>query len=251
MTIAKPAMLLSLFAVCASSLAAQTPSRALAEGVYTEAQAKRGEALYGRWCSSCHAPDLCGIRDARTGYVTASGLVISGSPALRGDQFRANWNELTLKALFDRIRSSMPQNAPGSLSRQETADILGFVLASNAYPAGIHELPTVGATLDEVTIVAYCVACNSATPITLVEGRRTTVSLGSLTLVELPNEPRYSNGPGGGGGLTLERREGQKYWYRAVAPGPAVLVVGPQTKPGECISCATLHYFVDVVSRPH
>ena len=34
----------------------------------------------------------------------------------------------------------MPQNAPGSLSRQQNADILAFILKVNQFPAGKTEL---------------------------------------------------------------------------------------------------------------
>ena len=30
------------------------------DGIYTEAQAKRGEPLYAQYCASCHGPDLAG-----------------------------------------------------------------------------------------------------------------------------------------------------------------------------------------------
>ena len=40
----------------------------------------------------------------------------------------------------ERMRISMPQNAPGSLSRQENADILAHILNKGNYPAGQTEL---------------------------------------------------------------------------------------------------------------
>ncbi len=42
--------------------------------------------------------------------------------------------------LFERIRTTMPLNNPGVLSRDQYADILAFVLKSNGYPAGEREL---------------------------------------------------------------------------------------------------------------
>jgi quinoprotein glucose dehydrogenase len=97
------------------------------DGVYTEAQAKRGEGLYSQYCASCHGPELTGGEMA---------------PGLTGGEFRANWNDLSVGDLFERIRVSMPQNAPGSLSRQQDADILAFVLLKGGFPAGQAELPT-------------------------------------------------------------------------------------------------------------
>jgi len=103
---------------------AQT-SRTVWDGVYTEDQAKRGEGVYAKECASCHGSELTGGESA---------------PALAGDSFFANWNGLTLGDLFERIRVSMPQNAPGSLSRQQNADILAFILKVNQFPTGKTEL---------------------------------------------------------------------------------------------------------------
>jgi mono/diheme cytochrome c family protein len=97
------------------------------DGVYTEAQAKRGEALYGQYCASCHGPDLAGGEMA---------------PGLTGGEFTANWNDLTLGDLYERIRISMPQNAPGSLTRQQNSDILSYILNKMKMPAGSAELST-------------------------------------------------------------------------------------------------------------
>jgi S-disulfanyl-L-cysteine oxidoreductase SoxD len=96
------------------------------DGAYTATQAHRGESLYSQYCTMCHGPDLLGGEMA---------------PPLIGGTFQANWNELTLGDLFDRIRISMPQNAPGSLSRQQYADILSYLLSKDGYPAGQSELP--------------------------------------------------------------------------------------------------------------
>lgn len=103
---------------------AQT-TRSVWDGVYTDDQAKRGEGFYAKECASCHGTELTGGEAA---------------PPLAGDAFFANWNGLTVGDLFERIRISMPQNSPGSLSRQENADILAFILKVNQFPSGKAEL---------------------------------------------------------------------------------------------------------------
>jgi mono/diheme cytochrome c family protein len=95
------------------------------DGVYTEDQAKRGEGFYSQYCASCHGPDLAGGEMA---------------PGLTGGEFTSNWNDLSLGELFERMRISMPQNAPGSLTRQQNADILAFVLSKGNFPTGTTEL---------------------------------------------------------------------------------------------------------------
>ena len=95
------------------------------DGVYTEEQAKRGEALYQKECQGCHGVALAGGES---------------SPALTGGAFLSNWNGLRLGDLFERIRKTMPQNVPGKLNRQQNADVLAFVLSANKFPGGKMEL---------------------------------------------------------------------------------------------------------------
>jgi mono/diheme cytochrome c family protein len=109
------------------------------DGVYTEEQAKRGEGFYSQYCASCHGPDLTGGEMA---------------PGLTGGEFSSNWNDLSLGELFERIRISMPQNAPGSLSRQQNSDILAFVLYKGNFPAGTAELPTQTDVLNTIKFMA-------------------------------------------------------------------------------------------------
>ena len=112
--------------ICALRAQEPPPSeRSVWDGVYTEEQAKRGEAAYQKQCAACHGDTLAGRESA---------------PPLTGGAFMANWNGLTLGDLFERVRKTMPQNAPGKLSRQQNADILAFVLSFNKFPAGKTEL---------------------------------------------------------------------------------------------------------------
>jgi len=118
---------LGAFGAVGATVTLQAQQKTQWDGVYTEDQAKRGEPLYAEKCSSCHGPDMNGGEMA---------------PGLTGGEFQANWNDLTLGDLFERMRISMPQNNPGSLSRQQNADILAAILKKGNYPAGKAELPT-------------------------------------------------------------------------------------------------------------
>lgn len=109
------------------------------DGVYTEEQAKRGEALYYERCGACHGPSLEG------GDMT---------PPLVGGTFTSTWNDLALSELFERIRITMPLDRPSTLSRQQTADVLSFLLKSNKWPAGQAELPRELEPLKEIQIQA-------------------------------------------------------------------------------------------------
>ena len=72
---------------------------------------------------------------------------------LTGGEFASNWNDLSLGELFERIRISMPQNSPGSLSRQQNADILAYILSKASVPAGSTELPTQTEILNGIKFV--------------------------------------------------------------------------------------------------
>src|SRR5215471_9957650 len=89
--------------------------RTVLDGVYTEAQARRGEAQYQDNCSGCHGETL----DGRT------------MGALRGEKFLDRWREDSLEFLFDHIKSRMPAGAPGSLSEGAYLDILAFMVEAN------------------------------------------------------------------------------------------------------------------------
>lgn len=106
-------------------------------GVYTDAQGKRGEGTANQRCTACHGTDLSGGE---------------AGPALVGLEFLGNWNQQSLGDLFDRIHSTMPADAPGSLSLQDTADIVSRILQLNKFPAGQKELPTDMNALGQIKI---------------------------------------------------------------------------------------------------
>jgi mono/diheme cytochrome c family protein len=119
------------------ALTAQQPARTTNDGIFTAEQAKRGEVLYQFICSSCHGATLTGIEAA---------------PPLSGATFGASWSGASVADLFDRIHVSMPQDKPGSLSRQQTADVVAYILNFNRAPAGKTELPGDAEPLKAITI---------------------------------------------------------------------------------------------------
>ena len=123
------AILITGATLAASALALAQPVRTIWDGVYNEAQAARGEQLYAAHCSRCHGNTLAGMEAA---------------PALTGTTFYSNWEGETLQALFDRIRTSMPPDKPGSVSRAQIADILAHVLRVGGFPAGQMPLDAQG-----------------------------------------------------------------------------------------------------------
>jgi mono/diheme cytochrome c family protein len=96
------------------------------DGVYSDAQAARGKAIYSDVCAVCHADNLYGTELA---------------PSLRSAALTLRWGNRPLAQLFEYILSSMPLNSPGGLRRQQNADILAFILQEGKFPAGSGELP--------------------------------------------------------------------------------------------------------------
>ena len=127
-----------LWVISAGVVLAQQPA-SVWDGVYTTEQADRGKAVYGKECASCHGAALDGS---------------GAAPPLAGADFKSNWNGQTAGDLFDKMQATMPADQPGRLSREQTADILAFLLASNGFPAGSKELPSDPALLAKIRFEA-------------------------------------------------------------------------------------------------
>ena len=119
--------------VASISLQAQA-ARTLQDGVFSDAQASRGQAVYAQQCAACHGPDLTGSAQA---------------PPLEGPSFRFKWRQEPLSALFIKVRYTMPPKAPANappnpadeptLTAEQSADLVAHILESNRFPAGQAE----------------------------------------------------------------------------------------------------------------
>jgi mono/diheme cytochrome c family protein len=110
-------------------------SQTVRQGVYTEAQATRGQGIYKEKCASCHGDTLGG----RMG------------PALTGNDFLSVWSQEPLFDLASKIRSTMPQTDPGTLTWQQTADVVAYILQAAKFPAGRAELRGDEAAMKEIS----------------------------------------------------------------------------------------------------
>jgi cytochrome c len=122
------------------SVAAAQGQKTIWDKVYTAEQAARGEKLYADNCAMCHGESLGGVEMA---------------PPLAGDVFNSNWEGVALSDLFERMRTSMPQNKPGSLSRAQNADILAHMLKVGNFPAGDIPLDGQASALTQIKFVTY------------------------------------------------------------------------------------------------
>lgn len=84
-----------------------------ASGVYTAAQAARGEQTYMNACVSCHP----------IGTYAA-------------EAFRDKWNGAPLSRLFDVVTDTMPKTEPGSLDTQDYIHVISYILKINGAPPG-------------------------------------------------------------------------------------------------------------------
>ena len=111
------------------------PPRTLLDGVYSEAQSRRGEAIYFATCVKCHRPEM-----------TGSQIV----PPLIGQTFLGRWSRRTAGDLFEWVRTSMPPGHDVALSPQDYADVLAYVFSRNEFPPGRDEMAADFATLRRI-----------------------------------------------------------------------------------------------------
>ena len=128
------------------SIDAQTPPT-VQDGVFSDAQATRGQTLYTQRCAACHGPTLEGAQ----------------APPLAGSEFTSKWRREPLSALFIKIRYTMPPTAPPTappttptgttapaLTPEQGADLVAHVLRTNGFPAGKSDFPATDATTSRV-----------------------------------------------------------------------------------------------------
>jgi mono/diheme cytochrome c family protein len=97
----------------------QTPAAPAASPVtYTEEQAGRGGEVFSRVCLSCHS-----------------------RKDVSNPDFRVKWNGRSALDFLELVRSTMPQDDPGSLERTVYVNITAYVAKLNGIAAGSVPLP--------------------------------------------------------------------------------------------------------------
>ncbi len=104
------------------------PTRSVQDSVYTEEQARRGEELMEDVCGACHMAD----------WFTGT--------------FLQSWAGTKVSALYEVIRTTMPEDRPGALKRQQYADVLAYIFELNGLPPGQDELAATKGALGEILI---------------------------------------------------------------------------------------------------
>lgn len=109
---------------CAGSFAESLTTQ---DGVYTEAQAKRGEKVYEEHCKACHIPEFYQAK------------------------FQV-WNNQPLSALYDTVSFSMPESNPGGLALQDYTDVMAYIFSLLDYPTGEQELSHSDGSMNSITV---------------------------------------------------------------------------------------------------
>ena len=93
-------------------------TRNASAGVYTDAQARRGQSLFGDNCTGCH-----------------------NAGSQRGEAFAKRWRGTLLSDLYAVLTDTMPKDTPGSLEPRERVDVIAYLLKINDVSPGDAELP--------------------------------------------------------------------------------------------------------------
>src|ERR1700758_5302866 len=93
-----------------TTVSAQERPKNVRQGVFTADQAQRGKSGYEGVCARCHGVPLTGSQ--------------GNGPTLKGAAFLAHWDRDTLGSLWVKIRDTMPQGAPGTLTDEVKIQIL-------------------------------------------------------------------------------------------------------------------------------
>jgi mono/diheme cytochrome c family protein len=110
--------------------AAQDGGRTLRDGVFSPAQASRGERLFDSICANCHEI---------TEFTAAGAYLeeVDGKP---------------LWETFEYVWSEMPEDEPSSLDPEDYAAVLAYIFSVYGMPSGAVDLPTDEKSLKAITI---------------------------------------------------------------------------------------------------
>lgn len=120
------ALMTMVLASVAAADAGAAPT-ALLQGVYTEAQAESGKALFDQNCATCHNAD----------FYKATFQTWRGQPA---------------QYLFEQVMSAMPADKPGALLDKEYEDVFAYVINILGFPAGDTRLDYASGMMMDIKI---------------------------------------------------------------------------------------------------
>ena len=117
-------------------------TRTATDGVYTDAQAKRGQDIFTERCVACHGRSLEGLE----------------GPPLTGDPFIKAWGNQPLSELVTKIQNTMPDDNPGTLTKEQSTDLVSYILQTAKFPSGRNELAADDVLLTQVRLAPAAAA---------------------------------------------------------------------------------------------
>lgn len=90
--------------------------------VYTKAQATRGQEMFTKTCAKCHNLDDKGP--------------LTEGPNLAGDAFLTKWDGKSVHDLSMSMRLSMPPDGSITISEEDAANLIAYLLKANGFPEG-------------------------------------------------------------------------------------------------------------------
>ena len=118
-----------ILAIAIQERSSAQAARTTLNGVYTLAQAEKGEDVYYGSCVTCHPKGT---------YAGAS--------------FKSNWGGRPLSDLYDWVKTKMPKSDPGSLTPNQSVQVMAYILQQNKMPPGPTPLPTDRVVLGTIRI---------------------------------------------------------------------------------------------------
>ena len=113
----------------AAETATETTMASAGGSTFSDEQADRGRDIFRAACTECHY-----------------------SSEFSDSQFKFKWSRRSAGNLYQLIQTSMPETAPGSLSDDETVDIVSYIMRMNGFEPGSGELSSDRAVLDGISL---------------------------------------------------------------------------------------------------
>ena len=121
----RPCIAIAVVAALLQAVAGAQPTESVRQARYSREQAQAGLAVYGKACSECHLESLRGRFEA---------------PELAGPNFLAQWADVAVSELLSYVRETMPVAEPASLSDEEYAAVVAYMLRENGVPPSAVQL---------------------------------------------------------------------------------------------------------------
>jgi mono/diheme cytochrome c family protein len=125
------------------SLSAAAAALATASGgplptLFTDREGAQGRIVFEQHCAVCHGEDLRG----------------KVGPAVIGPALGSAADHTTVSIMFNVIVAEMPADDPASLTHDDYADVMAYILQRNGYPAGVHSLSFPAAETSDVPLIS-------------------------------------------------------------------------------------------------